>query len=154
MTRRSWLGLGAWLVVCYGVAAVAGQFTPGAWYEQLAMPDWTPPDWLFGPVWTVLYGLMAVAAWMIWQQKGLSGASFALGLFGFQLALNLAWSWLFFGLQEIGLALADIVALWAAILLTIVAFWRENRVAGGLLMPYLLWVTFAAALNFEIWRLN
>ncbi len=91
---------------------------------------------------------------MVWKEKGLGGARLALGLFGFQLALNLAWSWLFFGLQEIGLALVDIGALWAAILATIVAFWRHSPMAGGLLMPYLLWVTFAAALNFAIWRLN
>lgn len=154
MTSRVWLGLGAWLVVCYGVAAVAGLFTPGAWYDHLAKPDWTPPGWLFGPVWTVLYGMMAVAAWLVWKEKGLRGAQPALGIFGFQLALNLIWSWLFFGLQEVGLALVEIVALWMAILLTATAFWRENRAAGVLLIPYLLWVGFAVALNFRIWRLN
>jgi translocator protein len=148
------MGLGGWLVLCYGVAAVAAQAGPGAWYEQLAKPDWTPPGWLFGPVWTVLYGLMGIAAWMTWKEKGFKGAGLALGLFGLQLTLNLAWSWLFFGLEAIGLALADIIALWATILLTIVVFWRENRMAGALLVPYLVWVTFAAALNFEIWRLN
>jgi len=98
--------------------------------------------------------MMAIAAWMVWKEQRTGRARLALGLFGFQLALNLTWSWLFFGLEEIGLALTDIVVLWVAILATIVAFWRENRIAGGLLIPYLVWVTFAAALNFEIWRLN
>jgi translocator protein len=154
MGRREWLGLGGWLFVCYGVSAVASRFTPGVWYDQLAKPEWTPPDWVFGPVWIVLYGVMAIAAWLVWKEKGFGGARLALGIFGFQLALNLAWSWLFFGLEEIGLALADIVLLCVAIFLTILAFWRENRIAAGLLVPYLLWVTFAAALNFEIWRLN
>jgi translocator protein len=149
-----WVGLGAWLILCYGVASVAGRYRPGTWYEQLAKPEWTPPDWVFAPVWITLYGLMAIAAWLVWKQKGFAGARLALGLFLFQLTLNLAWSWLFFGRQDIGLALADIVMLWVAILATTVVFWREQRIAAALLVPYLLWVTLAVALNAEIWRLN
>lgn len=154
MGRREWIGLGAWLALCYAVALVGSQFTAGAWYEQLVKPAWTPPGWVFGPVWTVLYGAMAVAAWFVWKDHGFGGARLALGLFLVQLALNLAWSWLFFGEQRIGLALVDIAALLLAILLTMIAFWRRRRLAAILLVPYLLWVIFASMLNFEIWRLN
>lgn len=153
--RTRWsLGLVGWLAIVYGVAAIGSQFTPGAWYDQLTKPPWTPPDWLFGPVWTVLYGMMALAAWLVWRTRGFSGARLGLALFGTQLALNAGWSWLFFGLQRPDLALVDIALLWAAILATLVAFWRIRPLAGGLLTPYLLWVSYAAALNLEIWRLN
>ena len=154
MTRREWLGLGASLILCYGAAAVGAQFTPGDWYAQLTKPDWTPPNGVFGPVWTILYGMMAVAAWLVWKDRGISRARLGLGLFGLQLALNVAWSWLFFGLQRPGTAMVEITLLWAAILATIIAFRRVCQVAGTLLLPYLMWVTFAAALNLEIWRLN
>jgi translocator protein len=149
-----WIGLVGWIALCLAVGFGAGQFAPGAWYATLERPGWAPPDWVFGPVWTVLYAMMGLAAWTIWKEKGFSGAGWALALFGVQLALNFAWSWLFFGLQNPGLALLEIVALWAAILATLVAFWRLRPLAGWLLVPYLLWVTFAAALNFEFWRLN
>jgi translocator protein len=154
LVRRDWIGLGGWLLLCFGVAAFGAQFEPGSWYAQLEKPPWMPPDWVFAPAWSVLYGSMAVAAWLVWKQEAFSGARLALGLFGLQLVLNAAWSWLFFGLRQPGLALAGIVILWAAILATLLAFWRVRRVAGGLLAPYLGWVTFAAALNFEVWRLN
>ncbi len=154
MHLRKWVGLAGWLGLCFGVAFGAGQFEPGEWYAQLQRPTWAPPNWLFGPVWTALYATMAVAAWLVWKENGFSGARGPLGLFGVQLGLNFTWSWLFFGLQEPGLALAAIVALWVAILATVVVFWRVRPLSGGLLVPYLLWVTFAAALNFEFWRLN
>jgi len=151
---RSALGLVALLAICYGVAAVGAQFMPGAWYEQLAKPSWTPPSWIFGPVWTVLYGMMAVAAWLVWKRHGVAGARWVLLLFAVQLALNGLWSWLFFGQENPGAAMVDIGALWLAILATILAFWRLSRLAAALLVPYLMWVSFAAALNFAIWRLN
>lgn len=154
MRRRAWLGLGGWLLLCYGAAAIAGQFAPGPWYEGLAKPAWTPPGAVFGPVWTLLYGMMAIAAWLVWVREGFGGASGPLGLFGVQLALNVAWSWIFFGLQRPGIAALEIVVLWTAILATTVAFWRVRHIAGALLLPYLAWVTFAVALNVEIWRLN
>jgi translocator protein len=154
MPRNQWPGLALWLVLCFGAAAFGSQFSPGEWYAELAKPAWTPPGWLFGPVWSVLYAMMGIAAWLIWKDAGFSGARVALGLFVFQLVLNAAWSWLFFGLQEPGLALVDIGLLWAAILATAVAFRHHRPLAAGLLVPYLLWVSFAAALNFEIWRLN
>lgn len=148
------LGLVVWLALCFGAAGVGAQFMPGAWYQELAKPAWTPPSWLFGPVWTVLYAMMAVAAWLVWRERGLAGAPWALSLFVVQLALNTLWSWLFFGMQRPGLAMVDIVALWIAILCTATAFGGTSRVAAVLLVPYLLWVSFAAALNFSIWRLN
>lgn len=150
----STLGLMALLAICYGVAAVGAQFMPGAWYEQLAKPSWTPPGWIFGPVWTVLYGMMAVAAWLVWKRHGAAGARWPLLLFAVQLFLNGMWSWLFFGLEHPGAALVDIVALWMAILATTLGFWRLSRLAAALLVPYLAWVSFATALNLAIWRLN
>jgi translocator protein len=153
-SRRIVLGLIVWLAVCYGAAAVGAQFMPGAWYQELAKPAWTPPSWLFAPVWTVLYGMMAVAAWIVWRQQGVAGAPAALSSFVAQLLLNTLWSWLFFGTQRPDLAMLDIMALWIAILLTAGAFWGRSRVAALLLVPYLLWVSFAAALNWSIWRLN
>lgn len=156
MTQKTtWLGLGGWLLLCYAVAFVASQFEVGAWYAQLEKPPWNPPSWVFGPVWTVLYTLMGVAAWIVWHRSG--GVRFArvpLGLFLFQLVLNGLWSALFFGLHRPGLAFAEIVVLWGAILATTIAFWRRQSTAGLLLLPYLAWVTFAGVLNAAIWQLN
>lgn len=149
-----WAGLAGWLLLCYGVAAAGGHFAPGAWYAELAKPAWTPPGAVFGPVWGVLYGVMAVAAWLVWKERGFGGAPGALALFLVQLALNLAWSAIFFGLEEPGLALLDIGLLLGILLATTVAFWRVRPLAGTLLFSYLAWVGFAAALNFGIWRLN
>ena len=155
MTRaRTLFGLVVSLAICYGAAAVGAQFTPGEWYERLAKPTWTPPSWLFAPMWTALYGMMAVSAWLIWRRHGSAGARWSLFLFAVQLSLNSIWSWLFFGLQRPSMAMVDIVVLWIAILGTILAFWRLSRLAATLLVPYLVWVSFAAALNFAIWRLN
>jgi len=145
------LGLVGWLVLCFGAAAVGARFRPGAWHAGLRKPSWTPPNWLFAPVWTLLYAMMAVAAWLAWQGVGLSWES---GLFLVQLVLNAAWTWLFFGLKRPALALADILALWLAIAATLVTFWQLRPLAGLLLAPYLAWVTFAAALNAALWRLN
>ncbi len=145
------IGLVGWLVLCFGAAAIGARFKPGAWYAGLRKPSWTPPNWLFAPVWTLLYALMAVSAWLVWREAGASGEA---GLFVLQLALNAAWSWLFFGLHRPGLAFADIVALWLAILATLVAFWAVRPLAGWLLVPYLAWVTYASTLNAAVWRLN
>jgi tryptophan-rich sensory protein len=145
------LGLAGWLIVCFGAAAVGARFKPGAWYAGLRKPSWTPPSWLFAPAWTLLYAMMAVAAWLVWRETGLSRE---IGLFVLQLALNAVWSWLFFGLHRPGLAFADIVAMWLAILATLAAFWTVRPLASWLLIPYLAWVTFASALNAAVWRLN
>jgi tryptophan-rich sensory protein len=150
---RSFLVLVLFLLICFGVAAFGGQFTPGEWYAALEKPAWNPPSWVFAPVWTVLYALMAVAGWWVWR-SGEPGRGAAFGAFALQLVLNGAWSWLFFGLHLPGAAFAEIVALWLAILATVVLFWRLRPLAGTLLVPYLAWVTFAAALNLALWRLN
>lgn len=151
------VGLVVCVMICFAAAGLGGLVTtPNVpnWYAQLAKPAWTPPSGVFGPVWTLLYLMMAVAAWLIWRQAGLVAARLPLGLFAVQLVLNSLWSILFFGLHSPGAAFVDIVLLWAAILATAVAFYRRSRWAGGLLVPYLLWVSFATALNFTIWRMN
>ncbi len=152
--KNSILGLIFWLGLSLTAGWVGSRFLPGPWYEALAKPSWTPPNAVFGPVWTVLYVLMGVAAWLVWQRVGFSGAPRALGLFGVQLVLNALWSYLFFGLQRPGIACLDITLLWLAILATAIAFWQVRPMAGVLLVPYLCWVGFASALNFELWRLN
>jgi tryptophan-rich sensory protein len=127
---------------------------PGAWYASLAKPALTPPNAIFAPVWTVLYVLMAVAAWLVWRRAGLGGAAVPLALFVVQLVLNALWSYLFFGLHRVDIAFFDIVALWLAILVVMVLFWRKDWRAGALMLPYLVWVGFASYLNFALWLLN
>jgi tryptophan-rich sensory protein len=147
-------GLVVWVVIVFGAAYVGSQFTLGEWYAQLDKPTWTPPSAVFAPVWTILYLLMAVAAWLVWARFGVRGASAALAMFLFQLALNVAWSWLFFNQHAIGLALGDIMLLWAAIVATITLFAQKRRLAAALLAPYLLWVSYAGLLNLALWQLN
>lgn len=152
--RRGWKGLIGWLLVVFLAAAIGSQATPGPWYDALQKPEWTPPGWIFGPVWTLLYIMMAVAAWLVWRRWGFDGARVALGLFLVQLVLNALWSVLFFGLESPGAALVDIALLWFALLATVALFLRLHLVAGLLLVPYLAWVSFAAALNASIWMMN
>jgi tryptophan-rich sensory protein len=143
-----------WLAVTFLAAAVGARFLPDAWYARLRKPSWNPPNWLFGPVWTVLYLLMAAAGWLVWRKYGIAAALLPFGFFVLQLALNAAWSWLFFGRHCIGTALLELVGLWVAILLTLALFWSREPLAGALLLPYLAWVTFAGVLNATIWKLN
>ena len=154
---RALVGLAFALALCLGVGALGGVWTAGGvrdWYPTLAKPPITPPDWLFAPVWTTLYLLMGYAAWRIWRRAGFAGAPAALTLFGIQLALNLAWSYLFFGRHWIGAAFAEILVLLAAIVATAVAFARQDRLAAGLMLPYIAWVSFASVLTGWIWALN
>ncbi len=150
------VGLAAWLGSSFVAAAIgaAASVHARAFYGQLVQPGWAPPGWLFGPVWTVLYALMGTAAWLVWRAGGWGAHRPALVLFILQLTLNALWSWLFFGWHLGAAALVDIVALWLLIVATTVAFWRVRPLAGGLLLPYLGWVTFATALNVAVWRLN
>lgn len=154
--RQQVIGLAGWLLASFAAAAIgaAASIQAGSFYAQLARPDWAPPASVFGPVWTVLYVLMAVAAWLVWRVGGLGSARTALTLFLVQLALNALWSWLFFAWHLGALAFADIVVLWALVAATLLSFWRIRPLAGALLVPYLLWVSFAAALNFAVWQLN
>lgn len=134
------------------LAPLAGAWSmPGEWYRSLAKPSWTPPAWLFGPAWTVLYLSMAVAAWRVWRKAGWAAP---MRWWLVQLVLNAAWTPIFFGLRQPGWAFAEIVMLWIAIAVTMILFLRTVSWAGWLMGPYLLWVTFAAALNLAIWRLN
>jgi len=150
------LGLVAWLMLSFTVAAIGAVASVQAksFYSQLVQPGWAPPAGVFGPVWTVLYTLMAIAAWLVWRCGGFMQNRQALTLFLVQLAFNAIWSWLFFAWKLGGLALADIVVLWIFIAATIVYFWRVRPLAGTILIPYLLWVSFASVLNFSIWQLN
>jgi tryptophan-rich sensory protein len=155
--RAPWLGLIAFVTVCFVAAGVGGMVTSsntGDWYARLAKPSWNAPSWVFGPVWSALYLSMAVAAWLVWRQGGWAGAALPLTMFGAQLVLNVLWSVLFFGLHSPGVAFGEVLALWALILATTVLFWQRSRTAGALFVPYLAWVSFAAVLNFTIWRLN
>ncbi|MBN1910125.1 MAG: tryptophan-rich sensory protein [Pirellulales bacterium] len=155
--RHPWIGLIVFVVACFAVAWLGSIATTPKldnWYAALVKPGWNPPNWIFGPVWSALYLTMAVAAWLIWRQDGLDEARWSLTLFGVQLGLNLLWSWIFFGMKNPGLAFGEVLLLWATIVATMVAFWRRSRIAGLLFVPYLAWVTFAAVLNYTIWRLN
>lgn len=156
-TARSIVALAVFLVLSFAASAIGGLFTfpaiPG-WYQSLEKPSWTPPDALFGPVWTALYILMAVAAWLVWKRGGWTAQRGPLTLWGVQLVLNSLWSILFFGMRNPALGLVEIVILWLAILATLIAFWKVSRPAGGLLIPYLAWVSYASALNYSIFRLN
>ncbi len=150
------LGLVGWLgasFVAGGLGAVASS-NAGAFYRELSRPPWAPPAWLFGPVWSVLYVLMAVAAWLVWRRHGFQGAATALGLFVAQLLANALWTWLFFQWHLGAVALAEILFLWLLIAATLVSFWRLHRPAALLLVPYLAWVSFATALTVSLWRLN
>jgi tryptophan-rich sensory protein len=155
-TQKQIIGLVGWLIVSFIAAAVGGaaSIKAGPFYTQLVRPDWAPPPSIFGPVWTVLYALMGIAAWQVWRIAGFRAAGFALTLFLVQLVFNALWSWLFFRWHRGALAFIDILWLWALIVATLIAFWRISSLGGALLVPYLLWVTFAAGLNYSVWQLN
>jgi benzodiazapine receptor len=149
-------GLLLWLAIT-AAAAVLGSIASlqaEDFYRQLQRPDWAPPAWIFGPVWTTLYVLMAIAAWLVWRERRNRSVRPALTLYVLQLGCNALWSWLFFAWHRGLLAFADIVVLWCLILATLIAFWRVRRLAGMLLVPYLVWVSFAALLNLRVWQLN
>lgn len=155
--RRDLAALAGFVLLCFAVAGIGGLATASGvetWYPTLVRPGFNPPDWIFGPVWTVLYLLMAIAAWRVWRRPSSRPRSVALAAFGLQLALNLAWSLLFFGLRSPGAALVEIFLLLGAIAATAYLFWRQERLAGLLFVPYLLWVAFATLLNASIWLLN
>jgi len=148
------------LLVCIAITAAAAvvgsiaSFEAGPFYLQLERPAWAPPPWLFGPVWTILYLLMAVAVWLVWRKRETRSIGMPLALFGAQLAANAVWSWLFFAERRGAWAFADIAALLVLVALTALSFARVRRVAGALMVPYLAWVAFAAVLNLSVWRAN
>lgn len=148
------LGLLGWLLLAFATAAVGAVASVDAasFYAQLSKPSWAPPGWLFGPVWSVLYALMGVAAWLVWRAPG--PRALALGLFAAQLGANALWSWLFFAWHLGARAAVEVLVLLALIAATIATFRRSSRLAALLLVPYLLWVGFASALTWAIWRSN
>jgi tryptophan-rich sensory protein len=152
-----WISLLSWLVLCFAVAWGGSRWTtaeiPG-WYKTLARPAIAPPNWIFAPVWTLLYVLMAIAAWLVTQSAPTPQRNLAIALFLVQLALNLAWSWFFFRRHTLGTALAEVVLLWAAIGACTLLFRTVSPLAAGLMLPYWAWVSFASLLNEEFWRLN
>ena len=154
--KRQSLGLAGWLLATFAAGSVGAIASSRAsiFYGQLVQPAWAPPAWLFGPVWSALYTLMAVAAWLVWRKHGFRSAFAALSLFIIQLFANALWTWLFFGLNHGALSLAEIAVLWLLIVATIAMFWPLQRVAALMLVPYLAWVSFASALTFALWRLN
>jgi len=157
MNLKPILGLIIWIAVSFCAGLIGSRFTGPAvasWYADTNKPAWTPPNFLFGPVWSALYLMMGVAAWLVWRKAGFSGASAAMVLFGLQLIANAAWSLIFFGMRRFDLAFVEIVILWVLILATLIAFWRHETTAGLLMLPYLAWVSYASALNYAIWRLN
>lgn len=151
---RQAAGLVGWVALMAVVAALGAvaSVNAGDFYQSLERPDWAPPGSLFGPAWTTLYTLMAVAAWLVWRSHGLRNT--ALTLFLVQLVPNVLWSWLFFVGQMGAISFVNIVLLWGLILATLIGFWRLQRLAAMFLVPYLLWVSFAAALNLAVWQMN
>lgn len=154
MSLGSFLVLIGFIAACALAALTGTLFRPGEWYERLAKPAWRPPNWLFAPVWSLLYLMIAVSGWLVWREAGFSGAAGSLAIYALQLGLNAAWTPVFFGLHRIGLGFATICLLWLAIAATIAGFYPVSATASLLLLPYLVWVGFAAALNYAIWRLN
>ena len=156
LPRQQIFGLVGWLVIVFATAAIGAvaSVDAGEFYSQLTRPSWAPPPSVFGPVWTALYASMGVAAWLVWRDGGFSLHRAVLTLFLAQLAANALWSWLFFAWHKGKWAFADILLLWLLLVATLVAFWRVRPAAGALLVPYLLWVTFAVFLNYSVWQLN
>jgi translocator protein len=154
MDISSTLGLAGFVAASF-LAALAGYFfRPGQWYEYLKKPSWRPPNRIFAPVWTILYFMIAASGWLVWQRAGFAGAALPLSVYAVQLILNASWTPLFFGLHRPDLGFLDIVLLWLSIGATIALFYPVHAGAALLLIPYLAWITFAAALNFAVWRLN
>ena len=152
--KSNGVALGVCIAITFLAPALGAWAMPGEWYAALRKPSWNPPSWIFGPVWTALYLMMATAAWLVWRRGGWAVQRRPLTLYLVQLALNAAWTPLFFGLKMPSLAFAEILLLLAAIVVTAFAFRRVNKAAGALLVPYIAWVSFAGFLNFTLWRLN
>ncbi len=154
--KKQLLGLVGWLVLVFAASALGAvaSINASSFYGELLQPEWAPPSWVFGPVWTLLYAMMGIAAWLVWREGGFRQHRVALILFLVQLGVNALWSWLFFAWKMGGWAFADILLLLMLIAVTLAIFWRVKLLAGILLVPYLLWVSFATFLNYAMWQLN
>ena len=151
IARYAWMAV--FLLIVVVAAAIAGSFEVGEWYFTMVKPGWTPPPWVFGPVWSLLYVLMALAMWQVWISAHYTRVG-ALAWWLLQLVFNVAWSWLFFGLNRSGWALAEMLLLIGLVVLCMKAFSASSRLAAAFMLPYLLWLLFAWVLNFSIWMLN
>lgn len=154
MDGSNWVGFLVFFALNFVAACSGAFFKPGDWYETLAKPYWRPPNWLFAPAWSVFYLLIAISGYLVWREMGLAGAAGPLALYVGSLMLNAAWSGVFFGMRRPDLAFYELIGLWLSIAAMIVVFVPLQQTAALLLVPYLMWVTFAGALNFSIWRLN
>lgn len=157
LDRGSWVSLIPFVVVCYAAAGIGSRITRSSvntWYQELHRPEWTPPRWMFAPVWTILYLLMALSAWLVWRDSAWATSRSALLLFAIQLVLNVMWSVVFFGLRQVGFAFGEILLLWMMVIATAVSFLSISLLAAWLLIPYLGWIGFASYLNFRIWQMN
>ncbi|WP_158746544.1 TspO/MBR family protein [Acidisphaera sp. L21] len=154
MNISATLSLIPFIAACFIVALSGAVFRPGEWYEGLAKPAWRPPNWLFGPAWTVLYICIAVSGWFVWRQVGFTGAPVAMSVYAIQLLLNAGWSACSFGLRRLDLAFGELILLWLSIVANIAVFAQISATAMILLIPYLAWVTFAGVLNFRLWQMN
>ncbi|MFP4125343.1 MAG: TspO/MBR family protein [Alphaproteobacteria bacterium] len=154
MDIGSLIGLGVFALLALAAASSGAVFTPDAWYRAMNKPSWTPKDWVFPTVWTPLYALIAISGWLVWREAGVATAALPLAVYVLQLVLNAGWSAIFFGLKKPGLAFAEVLTLWLSIALTMILFWPISKTAALLLAPYLVWVTIASALNFQVWRMN
>ncbi len=148
------LGLVAWLALAFAAGAVGAiaSVEAASFYTELVRPSWAPPPSVFGPVWSTLYALMGIAAWLVWRESGRH--RWALGLFGLQLVVNALWSWLFFVWRQGAFAFCEVLILAVLIAATVIAFWRVSRLAAVLMLPYLAWVCFASALTWSVWQAN
>ncbi len=153
---RQTLGLLIALALCFGTSAIGAiaSLQAKSFYASLTQPSWAPPGWVFGPVWTTLFALMAISAWLVWRRGGVLANKTALMLFMIQLALNALWSWLFFAWHLGGAAFIELLILWGLIAATTAYFWKADKLAGALMLPYLSWVGFAGFLNYALWQLN
>lgn len=154
MSAHSLTTLFGFIAACFVTAFIGSLFRPGDWYERLAKPSWRPPNGVFAPVWSVLYFSIAISGWLVWRKAGFVNAAFPLTAYFVQLVLNAAWSPIFFRVHRLDVGFFDISLLWLSIVTTIILFYPIQAAAALLLVPYLAWVSFAAALNFAIWRLN
>lgn len=154
MSLESLIALAVIMLTSLAAASTGSIFRPGAWYAGLRKPSWVPPNWLFAPAWTVMYGLMSVAAFLVWATAGPGEGMTALVVYAVQLVLNALWSPVFFGLKRMGWAFVEVMALWLAVLATTLLFFEVNYWAGLMFLPYLVWVTFASMLTLAMWRLN
>ena len=154
MNVASIITLFGFIGFCFLAASPGALFRPGEWYESLAKPKWRPPNWLFGPAWTILYLMIAISGWLVWRRVGFMTAIFPLAVYVVSLLFNTAWSVFFFGLHRPNFAFVDVVLLWFSIVATIFLFYPIEQYSALLLLPYLFWVTFAATLNLAIWRMN